>query len=195
MLLRLFAMNNTIPKVRFAPSPTEFLHLGNIRTALLNLLFAAGGGRTFLLRLDDTNRKRSEEYFTQALFQDLMWMGLTWRTLERQLNWSSLYETYILKLKQKGRLYPCYETPQELEIKQRLQLSRGHPPIYDRAGLHLSSEERTRLEAEGRSPQWRFLFDPEEVALEDLIRGPLKYSLQNLSDPIVIWKDNSISFL
>jgi glutamyl-tRNA synthetase len=188
-------MNKNLPKVRFAPSPTGFLHLGNIRTALLNWLFADRWGGEFLLRLDDTDRKRSEERFTQALFEDLMWMGLNWSSLERQSDRTSLYETYILALKQKGRLYPCYETPQELEIKRRLQLSRGRPPLYDRTALQLSSQERSRLEAQGRAPHWRFLLDPEEIMWEDLIRGPLKYNLQSLSDPIVIREDNTISFL
>lgn len=188
-------MNKGQPCVRFAPSPTGFIHLGNARTALLNWLFARKIGARFILRLDDTDHKRSEERFTQALLEDLVWLGLAYDAFVRQSERTALYEEKIDFLKNSGRLYPCYETPQELEVKRKLQLSRGQPPIYDREGLHLSEQRRQQKETEGRKPHWRFLLKEGEAAWEDLMRGSLRYDVRTVSDPIVVREDGTISFL
>jgi glutamyl-tRNA synthetase len=171
------------------------MHLGNGRTALLNWLFARHCGGTFLLRVDDTDTQRSEERFTQALLEDLQWLGLCFDGFYRQSERAGLYRQHIDRLVEKGRLYPCYETPEELGAKRRLQLSQKKPPIYDREALTLSEAQRNAYESQGRRPHWRFFLNPETVGWDDLIRGPLSCSLSNLSDPVVIREDGSVGFL
>ena len=144
------------PVVRFAPSPTGRLHVGNIRTAILNWLFARKHGGELWLRLDDTDVQRSTEEFAAAIRRDLDWLGLAWAREERQSDRVARYAAAAQRLKEQGRLYPCYETEDELDRKRKRQLARGLPPIYDRAGLKLSDAERAKLEAEGRRPHWRF---------------------------------------
>jgi glutamyl-tRNA synthetase len=190
------------PIVRFAPSPTGRLHIGNIRPALLNWLFAAKEGGTFLLRLDDTDRQRSTEAFAEGIREDLRWLGLVWAREERQSLRLARYEEVANRLRAAGRLYACYETEEELDRRRKRQLGRGLPPIYDRTGLRLTAEDRTRLEAEGRRPHWRFqLANMEEgrglepaptlVSWLDIIRGDQSVDIGSLSDPVLIREDGT----
>ncbi|MDP4022607.1 glutamate--tRNA ligase [Methylobacterium sp. NEAU 140] len=177
--------------VRFAPSPTGYLHIGNARPALLNALFARRTGGRFLLRLDDTDAERSTEAFAQAVREDLAWLGITPDLFARQSARKDAHDAAAERLRTAGRLYPCYETPEELERRRRRQLGRGQPPIYDRAALALTAEERAALEAEGRRPHWRFLLEPRTVAWDDLVRGPAHVDCASLSDPVLIRADGS----
>ena len=152
--------------VRFAPSPTGRLHAGNIRTALLNWMFARQKEGRFLLRLDDTDAERSTEEFAQGIREDLAWLGLDWADEVRQSHRFALYAAAVEKLKAAGRLYPAYETPEELELKRKRQLARGKPPVYDRAALKLTDDERASSEAEGRKPHWRFKLETRDVVVE-----------------------------
>lgn len=182
-------------KVRFAPSPTGLLHIGNARTALLNWLFARRHGGTFVLRFDDTDRERSREAFIAAAERDLRWLGLDWDERLRQSERLDRYLAVADRLRRDGRLYPCWETLEELEYKRNRQRARGLPPIYDRASLNLGEEEQASLAAEGRRPYWRFLLKPGEVAWEDLIRGRVVFRGEHLSDPVVIRADGSFLYL
>lgn len=177
---------------RFAPSPTGRVHVGNLRTALHNWLFAQAQGGRFLLRIDDTDRERSEERFVDAIRADLCWLGLEWDGEARQSERFGLYEERFAVLREAGRVYPCYETPQELELKRKVQLGRGLPPVYDRAALKLSDAERARLEAEGQRPHWRFKLDHDAtIAWDDLIRGPQRFDPKLMSDPVIRRADGS----
>ena len=183
-------------KVRFAPSPTGYLHVGNIRTALVNWLYARKEGGSFLLRLDDTDEERSREEFVHAIEEDLKWLGLDWDELERQSHRFERYNDAVRRLRDSGRLYPCYETPEELERKRRLQLARHKPPVYDREALKLSDADRSRLEAEGRKPHWRFKLDiPARVEWDDMVRGHTGTDMDSLSDPILIRGDGSFLYM
>lgn len=179
------------PILRFAPSPTGLLHIGNARTALINWLFAKKSKATFILRFDDTDLARSEPQYEQAIYEDLKWLGLTYDRIEWQSKRLHEYEKAATHLKASGRLYPCYETPDELEFKRRRLLSQGRPPIYDRAALNLTSEEQKRFLEEGRKPHWRFKLLSETISWHDLIRGDIRFEGENLSDPILIREDNS----
>ncbi|HEY9549092.1 MAG TPA: glutamate--tRNA ligase, partial [Kiloniellaceae bacterium] len=176
-------------KVRFAPSPTGLLHVGNARQALVNWLFARAGGGAYLLRIDDTDAERSTPAFAQAIEEDLRWLGLDWDEKAVQSERLERYAAAAGRLKAAGRLYACYETPEELGLKRKVALSAGRPPIYDRAALALSEAEKARLEAEGRRPHWRFRLLPGEVAWEDLVRGPVAFQGENLSDPVLLRED------
>jgi glutamyl-tRNA synthetase len=189
--------------VRFAPSPTGRLHVGNIRTAVLNWLFARKQGGTFWLRLDDTDVQRSTEAFAEGIREDLRWLGLVWQREERQSARVARYEAAAQILKERGRLYPCYESEDELDRKRKRQLARGLPPIYDRAGLKLDEAARAKLEAEGRRPHWRFRLDNSEddlaplptiVSWNDLIRGDQTVDVGSLSDPVVIRADGTFLY-
>jgi glutamyl-tRNA synthetase len=135
-------------RVRFAPSPTERLHVGNVYIALANWLFARAQGGRFLLRLDDTDAERSTPEFAAAIETDLRWLGLDWDEFARQSERGARYAAAAARLRKGGRLYACYETPDELEAKRKDRLRRGLPPVYDRAGLALTADDRARLEAE-----------------------------------------------
>ena len=182
-------------KVRFAPSPTGLLHVGNVRTALINWLFARRRGGHFLLRIDDTDRERSREEFVTAIEEDLRWLGLNWDSRARQSERLAAYEAGCERLRASGRLYPAYETPEELEYKRKRQLARGRPPVYDRAALRLGDDERCRLEAEGRRPHWRFLLDAEKVAWDDLVRGRVELQADHMSDPVVVRADGTFPYM
>ena len=179
------------PLVRFAPSPTGFLHIGNARPALLNALFALANGGRFLLRLDDTDRERSTDAFAEAIETDLAWLGIVPDLRARQSDRTAVYDAAAERLKALGRLYPCYETPEELERRRKRQLGRGLPPIYDRAALALTAAERAALEAEGRIPHWRFKLEPRIVAWDDLVRGTAHVDCASLSDPVLVRADGS----
>jgi glutamyl-tRNA synthetase len=177
--------------VRFAPSPTGRLHAGNIRTALLNWMFAEKEGGRFLLRLDDTDAERSTEAFIHGIREDLAWLGLHWAGEVKQSERFPLYAAAVARLKASGRLYPAYETQDELELKRKRQLARGRPPVYDRAALKLSAADRTKLEAEGRRPHWRFLLESRDVAWNDLVRGEQHVDAASLSDPVLVRADGT----
>ena len=177
--------------VRFAPSPTGLLHVGNARVALLNWLLARAHGGRFVLRLDDTDEERSEDRFAVLIEEDLKWMGLDWDEKARQSERLDRYHAVTEKLKAEGLLYPCYETPDELELKRKLQRARGKPPVYDRAALKLNGEDKAKLEAEGRHPHWRFKLAHEEVIWDDLSRGPCHYHGEHVSDPVLIRADGT----
>lgn len=180
--------------VRFAPSPTGRLHVGNARAAVLNWLFARRHGGRFLFRLDDTDTDRSTGEFAQAIAEDLRWLGLDWDGHFRQSDRLDLYHAAAERLKASGRLYPCYETPEELELRRKLQLARRLPPVYDRAALKLSDDDRAKLEAEGRKPHWRFKLDQTAVHWHDLIRGEVTVDAASLSDPVLLRADGRVLY-
>ncbi|HEX8485087.1 glutamate--tRNA ligase [Sphingomonas sp.] len=177
---------------RFAPSPTGTLHVGNIRAALHNWLWARKTGGRFVLRIDDTDAQRSEERFVDAIRCDLAWLGLAPDAEVRQSERFALYEARFDALLRAGRIYPAYESAQELDLKRKILLGRGLPPIYDRAALALSNADRAALEADGVRPHWRFKLDRDApIAWNDLIRGPQNFDPAAMSDPVVRRADGS----
>ena len=179
------------PIVRFAPSPTGRIHIGNARTALLNALFARRHGGRFILRFDDTDVERSREEYADAIVEDLAWLGIPPDETVRQSQRVALYDEAAARLKAAGRLYPCYESAEELDRRRKRQQARGLPPVYDRAGLSLTPEDRATLEADGRRPHWRFLLERIDVGWHDLVRGPSHIDCASLSDPVLIREDGS----
>ncbi|MCD7059607.1 glutamate--tRNA ligase [Pelagibacterium xiamenense] len=177
--------------VRYAPSPTGQLHLGNARPAILNWLFARREGGAFVLRLDDTDTARSTEEFALGIEADLAWLGIVPDRKARQSDRFAFYDAARDRLIAEGRLYPCYETPDELDRKRKRARALGRPPIYDRAALELTEEDKARLEAEGRKPHWRFKLDGRPVHFEDLIKGPQTVNTASMSDPVLIREDGS----
>lgn len=187
--------------VRFAPSPTGRLHIGNVRTAILNWLFARKHGGSFMLRLDDTDRERSTEEFAAGIRNDLQWLGLVWAREAKQSDRTQRYDELADKLRASGRLYACFETEDELDRRRKRQLARGLPPIYDRASLRIPAEERERLEADGRRPHWRFRLAntegdnlaplPTIVSWNDLVRGDQLVDVGSLSDPVLVRADGT----
>jgi len=181
---------------RFAPSPTGTLHVGNLRTALHNWLFARRHGGTFLLRIDDTDKARSEERHVDAIRADLAWMGLHPDAEERQSARFGRYEARFAELAASGRVYPAYETARELDLKRKVLLGRGLPPVYDRAALQLGDQDRAALEAEGRTPHWRFRLDhAQPIEWDDLVRGPQRFDPRTMSDPVIRRADGSWLYL
>ena len=177
---------------RFAPSPTGRLHVGNIRTALHNWMLARQAVGTFILRIDDTDAERSREEYAKAIRADLTWLGLEWDREERQSARLDRYVAAFDALRAAGRIYPCYETSQELDVKRKIQRSRGRPPIYDRAALKLTEAERAAREAERIAPHWRFLLDhAAPITWNDGIRGAQKFEAAQLSDPVIRRADGS----
>jgi glutamyl-tRNA synthetase len=175
----------TTPVLRFAPSPTGLLHIGNARTALYNALYARKQGGVCILRLDDTDRARAEDRFAEAIVEDLGWLGIAPGRVERQSVRIDRYEAAAKRLRGSGRLYACYETEDELERKRRRQLGRGLPPAYDRSALALTDADRERLEGEGRKPYWRFKLEHGTVEWNDGVRGEIAIDTASLSDPVV----------
>jgi glutamyl-tRNA synthetase len=181
---------------RFAPSPTGRLHVGNIFTAVHNYLLAKQAGGRFLLRLDDTDVARSTEAFAQGIRDDLAWLGLVPDAEVRQSDRFAAYDAALARLHAMGRAYPCYESPEELDIKRKVQLSRGLPPVYDRAALKLTDADRARLEGEGIRPHWRFRLDHDgHVEWDDLIRGRSHIDPASLSDPVVRRADGGYLYM
>jgi glutamyl-tRNA synthetase len=176
-------------RLRFAPSPTGRLHVGNARVALINWLFARSEGGRFLLRLDDTDRARSTAEFAAGIDEDLTWLGLAWDEFARQSERMGRYAAAAETLKRSGRLYPAFETKEELDLKRKNRLSRGLPPIYDRAALALSADQRAALEAKGEAPHWRFRMAEGTVAWRDLIHGELSFEGAAIGDPVLIRAD------
>ena len=174
---------------RFAPSPTGLLHLGNIRTALINWLYARTHNGKFILRIDDTDQERSKDEYISKIKYDLEWLGIDY---DDTFNQSSRFERYreqFEKLKADGRIYPCYETPEELERKRKLQMASGGKQVYDRSSLSLTDEEKRAYEDDGRKPHWRFLLQTERLKWNDLLKGELDIDLTSLSDPVLFRED------
>jgi len=181
-------------KVRFAPSPTGYLHIGNFRTALINFLFAKNKNGHFMLRIDDTDDERTKKKYEEAIKEDLSWVGINWDSLEKQSSRLSYYDQALQKLLDKKRAYPCFETAEELSLKRKKQLSSGKPPIYDRSALNLSDSDIADLKAKGRSPHYRFLLDHKDVNWNDLVKGTSQYNMSNLSDPVIIREDGRVIY-
>lgn len=181
-------------KVRFAPSPTGFMHIGNTRTALFNWLLSAKLGGRFMLRIDDTDAQRSKKEYEDAIRDALVWLGLEWSEEARQSARIERYNEVTEKLKADGRIYACYETPEELEFMRKRLLNKGQPPIYDRQALNLTREQIAKYEAEGRRPHYRFKLLDGDIVWHDLVRGECRYSEKNLSDPVVIREDGSFLY-
>ena len=179
---------------RFAPSPTGLLHIGNARTALINWLYTKKLGGKFILRIDDTDVERSKQEYIDAIKRDLEWLNLNWDSSFKQSERIELYKSAKEKLIKDGRLYPCYETQEELSLKKKSLLSRNLPPIYDRASLNLSDSKKKELEDSGIKPHWRFLLDKEEITWNDEIRGPMYFSPSNLSDPVLFRADGTMTY-
>ncbi len=177
--------------VRFAPSPTGRIHVGNVRTALLNWLFAKGQGGQFVLRIDDTDVERSRTEYETGIETDLTWLGLTWDRKENQSKRFGSYDAAAAKLKAARLLYPCYETEEELDRRRKLAAARGRPPVYDRAALNLTEDDKAKLEAEGRKPHWRFKLSGRRVEWQDLVRGAQTIDTNSVSDPVLIKADGS----
>ncbi len=171
---------------RFAPSPTGLLHIGNVRTALINWLFTRKSGGSFMLRLDDTDVERSRADYAAAIETDLKWLGLAWDRFARQMDRLARYSAAAERLKASDRLYACYETADELDLKRKIALNAGRPPRYDRAALKLSPAERAQLEAEGRKPHWRFRLEDKPIEWRDLVRGPVHIEAHDVSDPVLV---------
>lgn len=179
------------PVVRFAPSPTGYIHIGNARTALLNWCVARRAEGRFVLRFDDTDRERSRPEYAEAIEADLAWLGVTPDIVVRQSDRFALYENAADRLRAAGRLYPCFETEDELDRRRKRQMARGLPPIYDRAALKLTDAERAALIAEGRTPHWRFKLDHRVVTWQDGVRGEAHVDTASLSDPVLIRADGA----
>src|SRR5262245_58004329 len=171
-------------KVRFAPSPTGKLHVGNIRTALVNWLFARGQGGVFVLRIDDTDLERSTKANEDGIRNDLTWLGMTWEETFKQSEKFDRYTAAAAEIKKKGILYHCDETAEELELRKKIAQSRGRPPVYDRAALQLTDADRKQLAAEGRKPHWRFKLSGGRAEWNDLVRGPQSIDTSSVSDPV-----------
>lgn len=176
-------------KVRFAPSPTGRIHIGNARTALLNWLYAKKRGGQFVLRFDDTDIARSTREFADGIARDLEWLGIKPDQVARQSDRFDRYAEAVDSLRKAGKLYPCYETAEELEYRRKRQMAMHRPPIYDRAALKLTDADRMKLEAEGRKPHWRFLLDHRTVTWTDLVRGDQSINAAALSDPVLVRED------
>ena len=179
---------------RFAPSPTGYIHVGNLRTALMNYLIARKAGGTFILRIDDTDPVRSEEKYVDGIKQDLEWLGLHWDKVERQSERLDRYADAAEKLRSIDRFYEAFETPTELDLKRKKQLNMGKPPVYDRAALNLSAEERDALRAERGDGVWRFKLDHERINWKDGILGDISIDAASVSDPVLIRGDGQVLY-
>ncbi|QDY69605.1 glutamate--tRNA ligase [Qingshengfaniella alkalisoli] len=178
---------------RFAPSPTGYIHIGNLRTALFNFLIARQSGGTFILRIDDTDPERSREEYIDAIKEDLEWLGLIWDRIERQSDRLDRYAEAADKLRDMGRFYEAFETPTELDLKRKKQLNMGKPPVYDRSALALTDEEKAKLR-EGRSGHWRFLLNHERIEWQDGILGDISIDAASVSDPVLIRGDGQVLY-
>jgi glutamyl-tRNA synthetase len=178
---------------RFAPSPTGFIHVGNLRTALMNYLIARKTGGMFILRLDDTDQERSKQEYADGIKEDLEWLGLTWDRIEKQSDRIERYREAAEGLRASGNLYEVFETPTELDLKRKKLLNMGKPPVYDRVGLHLSAAEKDALRAE-RDGYWRFQLDQKRTEWTDGILGPVSIDTASVSDPVLIRADGQILY-
>ncbi|MCD9148725.1 glutamate--tRNA ligase [Pseudophaeobacter flagellatus] len=179
---------------RFAPSPTGYIHVGNLRTALMNYLIARKAGGSFILRIDDTDPERSKEEYVDAIKQDLEWLGLTWDRIERQSDRLDRYVAAADELRSIGRFYEAFETPTELDLKRKKQLNMGKPPVYDRAALALSEDEKSALRAERGDGVWRFKLDHERIEWKDGVLGDISIDAASVSDPVLIRGDGQFLY-
>lgn len=179
---------------RFAPSPTGYIHVGNLRTALMNHMIARKAGGTFILRIDDTDPERSKQEYVDAIQQDLEWLGLTWDRIERQSLRLDRYVDAADRLRKDGRFYECFETPTELDLKRKKQLNMGKPPVYDRAALALSDEDKAKLRGERGEGHWRFKLIQDRITWDDGILGDLSIDAASVSDPVLIRGDGQFLY-
>ena len=179
---------------RFAPSPTGHIHVGNLRTALMNWMIAQKNGGTFILRIDDTDQERSKEEYVDGIKRDLEWLGLTWDRVERQSQRLERYAEKAQELRAAGRLYEVFESPTELDLKRKKQLNMGKPPVYDRAQHGLSEAQKDKLRAEGRAGYWRFLLDQSRIEWTDGILGDISIDAASVSDPVLIRADGQVLY-
>jgi len=179
---------------RFAPSPTGYIHVGNLRTALMNYLIARKAGGEFILRLDDTDRERSKQEYADGIMQDLEWLGLHWDRVEKQSLRMDRYREAADGLRAAGRFYECFESPVELDLKRKKQLNMGRPPVYDRTSLHLTDDQKAAFRAEGRAGYWRFLLNQSRIEWPDGIIGPVSIDAASLSDPVLIRADGQVLY-
>ncbi|MEP1535953.1 MAG: glutamate--tRNA ligase [Paracoccaceae bacterium] len=179
---------------RFAPSPTGYLHVGNLRTALMNWLIARKAGGTFILRIDDTDAERSKDEYVDAIQQDLEWLGLTWDRVERQSTRLDRYADAADKLRSVDRFYEAFETPTELDLKRKKQLNMGKPPVYDRAALALTDDQKAALRSERGEGVWRFKLDLERIEWADQIIGDVSIDAASVSDPVLIRADGQVLY-
>ena len=179
---------------RFAPSPTGYIHVGNLRTALMNYLITAKAGGTFILRLDDTDRERSKQEYADALMADLDWLGLHWDRVEKQSLRFDRYREAADQLRGVERFYECFESPVELDLKRKKQLNMHKPPVYDRASWRMSDDDKAAARAEGRDGYWRFLLDQKRIEWPDGILGPISIDAASVSDPVLIRADGQILY-
>jgi len=183
-----------VTKARFAPSPTGLLHIGNARSALINWAYIKKIGGEFILRIDDTDLARSKTEYENFIKENLTWLGINWSKTFNQSNRLDLYNKIFLELKNKKRIYPCFETEEELSLKRKSLLSAGKPPIYDRSGLHLDDNQIKEHMNQGKKPHWRFKLDYEMIEWEDLIKGKISFNSRNMSDPILIRENGSFLY-
>ena len=179
---------------RFAPSPTGYLHIGNLRTALFNWMIAKKSGGSFILRIDDTDPERSKEEYVDAIKEDLEWLGLTWDRIERQSLRLDRYADAAERMREMGRFYEAWETPVELDLKRKKQLNMGKPPVYDRAALALSDDEKATLRADRGAGVWRFKLDHERINWTDGILGEISIDAASVSDPVLIRQDGQVLY-
>ena len=179
---------------RFAPSPTGYIHVGNLRTALMNFLIAKKAGGTFILRIDDTDQERSKQEYVDGIQEDLEWLGITWDKIEFQSKRLDRYEAAADRLREMGRFYECFETPTELDLKRKKQLNMGKPPVYDRAMFSKTAEEKDALRAERGQGHWRFLLDQQRIEWTDGILGDLSIDAASVSDPVLIRGDGQMLY-
>jgi glutamyl-tRNA synthetase len=179
---------------RFAPSPTGYIHVGNLRTALMNYLIARKAGGTFILRIDDTDQERSKQEYIDQIQRDLEWLGLTWDRIEYQSKRLDRYADAAEKLRQMGRFYEAFETPTELDLKRKKQLNMGKPPVYDRAALALSADEKAALRDQRGPGVWRFMLDQQRIDWRDGILGDISIDAASVSDPVLIRADGQVLY-
>lgn len=179
---------------RFAPSPTGYLHIGNLRAALFNYAIARRAGGSFVLRIDDTDAERSKQEFIDGIMEDLTWLGITWDRVEYQSKRMERYAAAKQRLIDMGRLYECFETPVELDLKRKKQLNMGKPPVYDRAALDLSEDEKDRLRMERGGSHWRFKLDHKRIEWTDGIIGDISIDAASVSDPVLFKNDGQILY-
>ncbi|NBR91796.1 MAG: glutamate--tRNA ligase, partial [Rhodobacteraceae bacterium] len=179
---------------RFAPSPTGYIHVGNLRTALMNYLIARKAGGTFILRIDDTDQERSKQEYIDQIQRDLEWLGLTWDRIEYQSKRLDRYADAAQKLRQMGRFYEAFETPTELDLKRKKQLNMGKPPVYDRAALALSADEKAALLDQRGPGVWRFMLDQQRIDWTDGILGDISIDAASVSDPVLIRADGQVLY-
>ncbi len=179
---------------RFAPSPTGYIHVGNLRTALMNYLIARKSGGTFILRLDDTDQERSKQEYADGIMADLDWLGLHWDRIEKQSLRYDRYHAAADRLRADGRFYECFESPTELDLKRKKLLGMGRPPVYDRASLGLDDAQKAAFRAEGRAGYWRFLLNQTRIEWKDGIIGPVSIDAASVSDPVLIRADGQVLY-